>query len=152
MVVVGVFPTACQNSIFVPLEISVPEGLTADQVEAALIAALANFRIVPGLDPEQLVPDRMIKDLYGPGVRPRTRWSPERREPGLMYAGCQWRSHYLQIALHFDTQRVKIKLASSRNLDQQGDSIHDRAIILARRLADQITISLGQMTAYRGLS
>jgi hypothetical protein len=143
---------SCKTTQFSSERIHVPPGLRLDQVEVALVAALANYQIVPGLDPRMLTAENAMNSLYGftGSASKQNRWVPESRAQSTMVAGYRWRSHYLQIVMKYDQANVQLYIGDSRNLRQSGDTIHKGAIVRIRDLGRRIERSLGQMVAYRG--
>lgn len=134
--------------------IPVPPGLTANQVEVAILAALANTPVPKELSDGAAIADEAMTALFGP-IRyqslksSRHEWYPESRQPGQIIAGMNTRSHYLQVRLDFDTANIRPSISGSRNLSQSETRIHTNAIEWVYRLEDRIRRSLGIMSAYR---
>jgi hypothetical protein len=83
--------------------ITVPPGLTANDVRTAILADLGS----------------------GPGT---DRWYPESTEPGVIYAGYQRKSHQLRVAIEYDETSVRLRIAGSTNLNESNGRIHKHAI------------------------
>jgi len=135
--------------------IPVPPGLIAEQVEVAILAALANTPVPKELSDGTAIADRAMAAFFGPG-RYQTiqssqsqEWFPESRQPGRIIAGKSIRSHYLQVRLDFDTSNIRPSISGSRNLKQSDKSIHTNAIEWTHQLEDRIRRTVGFMSAYR---
>lgn len=124
-----------------PHEVSVPAGLTKSQVEWAILSAVAN---------RPLTPEQIATASVGPSRADwvhtfKGEWATEAIEDGLITAGLSVRSHYLQVAIHYDTTYVWSEITRSRNLNQSGTSIHKKAIAWNDRLVDRIRAELGRL-------
>ena len=143
---------ACRTALYSPLMVEVPPELTRDQVEIALIAALANRPIPGGLDSDEMTVENVFDALYGwrrgEGETRALEWLPEERQPGVIVAGYTWRSHYLKVGLDFDEEIVEVYILDSRNLNQTDNEIHKTAVALVRALGIRLEQSLAQMIAY----
>ncbi len=134
--------------------IPVPQGLSTEQVEVSILAALANTPVPKELSEGVDIADRALTAFFGPlryqSVRSsrNQEWYPESRKPGQIVAGLNVRSHYLQVRLDFDKSTVQPSISSSRNLKQSETRIHERAVEWAHSLEDRIRRSLGFMSAY----
>jgi hypothetical protein len=134
--------------------IPIPPGLTANQVEVAILAALANTPVPKELSDGAAIADQAMTAFFGPlryqSVQSsRHEWYPESRQPGQIIAGMNTRSHYLRVRLDFDASNIRPSISGSRNLSQSETRIHTNAIEWVYRLEDRIRRSLGIMSAYR---
>ena len=146
--------TGCRTTTIPTFElIPVPSGLKAAQVEVAILAALANTPVPKELSEGADIADRAMTGLFGPlrykSVRNRQEWFPESRTPGEIVAGMNYRTHYLQVKIGFDTTDVRLGISNSRNLSQDGTRIHKNAIQWVEQLDARLRRSLGFMSAYR---
>lgn len=149
--------TACRTTTIPTFEpIPVPSGLTAAQVEVAILTALANTPVPKELSEGVDIADRAMTALFGSmryqSARNRQEWFPESRTPGEIVAGMTYRSHYLQVKIGFDTSALHLGISNSRNLSQDGKSIHKNAIPWVEQLEARLRRSLGFMSAYRSTS
>ena len=140
---------ACRTA---PLEnpepIAVPRGLTAQQVEVAILAGILNkpppddYR--PGGDMDRETFDEFVWHHFLVDARTRS-WFPESRQRGLVVAAVNTRGHYLKVEIRHDTELVTIQVVESRNLQQSGGRIHKRALAWLRNLEVHIRRELGRM-------
>jgi|CXWL01.1.fsa_nt_gi hypothetical protein len=134
--------------------IPVPPGLTLNQVEVAILAALAKQPVPKELSEGADIADRAMAAYFGPLRYQSARssrsqeWYPESRQSGQIVAGLNVRSHYLQVRLDFDAAEIRPSISNSRNLSQSETRIHSNAIEWVHRLEDQIRRSVGFMSAY----
>lgn len=156
IVLVLLVSSACRTTTIPTFEpIPVPPGLTGEQVEVAILAALANTPVPKELSEGAALADRAMAVFFGPG-RYQTiqssrsqEWFPESRQPGRIIAGKSIRSHYLQVRLDFDTSSIRPSISGSRNLKQSEKDIHINAIEWTHQLEDRIRRAVGFMSAYR---
>lgn len=126
-------------------EIKVPDGLSLQQVQLAILSAIAERTLTP----EQLSTANDTGANRGEGYAQyvqlfKGKWSVESIKGGTITTGLSVRSHYLRIAIHFDTINVWSEIADSRNLDQSGKHIHKKAIAWKDRLMDRVRAELGK--------
>lgn len=76
------------------------------------------------------------------------RWFFEYEDDFALYAGYSVRSHYLQVAILIDADKVTSIVCDSRNLDQKPKSIHRKVPGWKGTLDDNIRIALGQAAEY----
>ncbi len=132
----------------------VPAGLTLDQVEVAILAALANTPVPRELSDGAAIADRALATFFGPlryqsvQASHNQEWYPESRQPGTIVAGLNVRSHYLQVRLDLSVSSIRTSITGSRGLKQSETQIHANAIEWVHRLEDRIRRSLGIMSAY----
>jgi len=149
--------TGCRTTTIPTFEpIPVPPGLTAPQVEVAILHALVNTPIPKELSEGADIADRAMTALFGPlryqsarSARNRPEWFPESRAPGEILAGMNYKRHYLQVKIGFDTTAVRVGISNSRNLTQSETRIHKNAIQWIEQLDVRLRRSLGFMSAYR---
>lgn len=65
-------------------------------------------------------------------------WAVEARSPGHIIAGLRIRKHYLQLTIQYDDKQFSSRITDSRNLDQDDNSIHRKALAWQRRLEADI--------------
>ena len=142
----------CRTAAYEPAAVAVPAGLEPAQVEVAVLAALADQPIPPGLAIDEDMGERAAQALYGwqPAYTPRNprMWALDRRDPGLVSASLTWRRHVLRVALRYDTERVEAHLRPSDHLRHRGREIHRGAIVRIDRLLATLRQRLQEMAAY----
>jgi len=131
------------------IEIEVPPGLTAQQVELAILSGILNQRPPETYDPRvglsELEFQALVWNHYLRSASARS-WFPESREPGYVVAAVSARRHYLRVGISFDTQTISIRLLESRNLRQSDTRIHERVPLWLDRLEEHIRRELGRMS------
>lgn len=129
--------------------IKVPPGLSVQQVELAILSGILNQRPPESYDPRSDMPDDEFQQLvwkhYLQSASARS-WFPESRSPGVIEAAVNARSHYLRVALAYDTTSIRMKILESRNLRQSGGRIHKRAVVWLDHLEEHIRRELGRMS------
>ncbi len=132
-----------------PPPIPVPRSLAQADVELAVLLAIADQPVPPNLTPGQQIADNALSAIIGPGYesvsRPRQYWYFEDRDAGVVFAGFQHRSHYMRVAVRYDTNSVTIQILESRNLRQSGTRIHKNALVWLQSLENRLRRTLGQM-------
>lgn len=154
LLILAVLPGCRTTAIptFDPLP--VPAGLTLDQVEVAILAALANTPVPRELSDGAAIADRAMAAFFGPlryqsvQASHNQEWYPESRQPGTIVAGLNVRSHYLQVRLDLSVTSIRTSITGSRGLKQSETQIHTNALEWVHRLEDRIRRSLGIMSAY----
>jgi hypothetical protein len=121
--------------------IAVPAGLEGEQVELAIMKALASRpRSNDGPD---IVVDigqfsaRIDTDAFDQDPA-QEGWHAESIEGDVVYAGFYRGAHYLRVAIGHDPREVRVRIVSSRNLKQSGHRIHKNAKIWVAQLEDRI--------------
>lgn len=125
-----------------PDRIPVPPGTTPDEVEAAIVSAIAEKHITPQELTEGLGTNWSNAKRQFAGT-----WAVENLQDGLVTAGLSVRSHYLQIGVHYDTSAVWVEILGSRNLKQTETHIHRKAYLWIARVEDRIRSELGTYAA-----
>ncbi len=132
-----------------PYTLPVPMGLTAQQIEVAVLAGILNMRPPREYDPTKELPreefDRLIWLRFVGTARSRG-WFPESREGETIYAAVYRREHYLRAAIEPQGRNLRIRIVESRNLKQNGRRIHKRAVKWLRNLEAHIRRELGRMS------
>src|SRR4029453_15515261 len=70
------------------------------------------------------------------------------KEPTTMvgsYGGLDVRSHYMRVAISYDTKQISTKIVESRNLKQSSGRIHRKANAWLAKLETKIRVALGQV-------
>lgn len=128
--------------------IPVPTGLSQVDVEAAVLASLSGDKGKKTLSAAEEITDNALKAGMWryESVRqgPSGTWFVESVSPGAVESGYVLRDHYLRAAIEFDDTTVNIRVVDSRNLQQDGDSIHKNAVRWLDQLEVQLRRSLGQ--------
>ena len=128
-----------------PTSIRVPSGLSVTDTKKALAAALAAVKV----DHDTWSLNQTWTSVTLTRGKQNNWWYPEDYGDEIIYAGYSWGSHYLQVAIHYDSQFVRIEITDSKNLKQNKKRIHGKALQLIGQLEDRIRISLGEMDAAR---
>jgi hypothetical protein len=130
--------------------IVVPSGLTENEIQIAILTALTDLSHPPAYDPNVIVAgsvgDAIAWSLFKEAERSSSGWYPESHEPGVIFAGLDVRSHYMRIAIHYDTKSVRTQIVESRNLKQSGGRIHRKANAWLAKLEAKIRVALGQVS------
>lgn len=152
----GVFGlSACTSAPIVQLApIPVPAGLSLEQVEVSILAALAKSPVPYELSGGPNIGDEAMSALFGSFRFESVRfeepdWFPESRQPGLIHAGHEVRQHYLQVRIDYTTSDVRLTITDSANLDQHGTTIHRNANDWVRVLESRIARSLSLMASHQ---
>ena len=145
---------SCQTApIPSPSVIEVPPGVSLSQVQVAILTAITERPEPPPYDDTVVLGqagDAIIWSLFKQSVAQQNAWFPESYSAGVIYAGLQIRSHYLRVAIRYDTEAVRTEIVESRNLDQSKTRIHENALVWVDRLNVKIRRALGQV-AFRGV-
>ena len=125
--------------------IRVPSGLTPEQVELAIVYALA--QPPPGTlelkHQASKVTAEILATLFG--ADDDKGWFVEAREPGVVYAGYRQDSHYLSTAIPYNTTMLRVEILRSDNLDQSDTRIHKAVYVWITDLEVKIRQALGQL-------
>jgi hypothetical protein len=124
-----------------PSPISLVYGLGVEDVELAILLAIADPLDLPALTPEQEITDELLPKIVG-GRRGTRRadnpWSFESRAPGDIFARYERGNVTMRVAIRFDDQLVMLRIVASRNLGQSGDRIDAEAFTLLAELDRRI--------------
>jgi len=132
--------------------IDVPPGLSPQQIEFAILAALADDPPPEDLSPEVEITDRALKAWFGWRYKSMStrgksnRWFLEGRSPGRITAGTERGSHYLRVGISHNSNRIDFKIEESRNLAETSDRIHEHAVLWIQNLEIEIRRILGQLS------
>jgi hypothetical protein len=154
LVAVTIALTACKsvpNSS--PPPINVPPSLAANDVELAILIAIADPPEPPKLSPGQQITDKILDAIVGSYdslSNPDQPWYFEDREPGAIFAGFQEDEFYIRVRVAFDTENVSLAIVESRNLDQTETRIHRGAFVRLQTLEGRIRRGLGKV-AHRNI-
>jgi hypothetical protein len=141
---------ACKSVPYAdPAPIPVPAGLEANEVEFAILLAIADPPDPPRLSPGQRITDHVLDAViwsYDSVEEPRTEpWYFEAREPSAIVAGYQHGPLYMRVRVKYDTKSVSLSIVESRNFDQTETRIHRGAFSRLQVLENRIRRSLGRM-------
>jgi hypothetical protein len=131
--------------------ISVPTGMTAAEVETAILITLiadAPFLIDTT---KPTTPDEIAQILRQSALRPpdRTpRWHLKRRSQKSIEAEYRRRNFTLLLELRYDEKTIQPTIIDSTNLKQSRNRIHKAAIIWAQQFSDRVSGSLRWMKQY----
>jgi hypothetical protein len=124
-----------------PPPINLRYGLGVEDVELAILLAIADPPEPPTLTPGQEITDELLSKILG-GRRGARRagnpWSFESREPEHIFAAYERGNVYMRVAIRFDDQLVMLRIVASRNLGQSGNRINDEAFTLLAELDRRI--------------
>jgi hypothetical protein len=135
-----------------PPPVSVPSKLTENDVELAILMAIADRTSPPKLAPGAKVTDSVLSAVIAApanntGRRQRDPWFFEDRLPGIVYAGFEERRFYMRVAVHYDAHNVTMEIVDSRGLKQSEDRIHKRAFIWLQQLEQRVRHALGTLAS-----
>jgi hypothetical protein len=141
--------SACRTAPIPPFTpIPVPDGLSLQQVELAIMAGILNKPPPPGYDPTLSMSEeefqRFLWEHFLRDARSRS-WFPESVGPGVVKASVNTRGYSLRVALDFDQKTISTRILSSENLSQSDTRIHRRALKWIARLHDHIQRELGRL-------
>ena len=132
-----------------PTVIQVPSGLTEQNVEIAILAAITNRHPPEDYIPSEALSDadfqRLVWRAFLHEAHGRS-WTVESRQPAEIVAVVNVRSHYLQLGIPFDTDTVRLEIRGSRNLMQSGNQIHRKVPLWIHGLEERIRRELGRMS------
>ena len=128
---------------------AVPNKLTENDVELAILMAIADRAVSPKLTPGEKVTDSFLSAVKDPASarRQKESWYFEDREPRIVYAGFQDRQFYMRVAVHYDARNVTMEIIDSRGLKQSEDKIHKRAFVWLRQLEQRVRRALGTLAS-----
>src|SRR5262245_57397594 len=144
IVILALFASACRTAPIETVQISVPPGLVAGQVEFAILATLANAPIPLEMTQADLAV--ALQENYA--EPPRLRWFIESKEPGIVYGGFRESNHSLTLRLQYDAQQITARVVSSNNLLQEDGRIHKNANVWVRELIPPLSKSLKQVASW----
>jgi hypothetical protein len=134
-----------------PPPIAVPNKLTENDVELAILLAIADRAVPPKFTPGEKVTDNLLSAVNDPASnrarRQRESWYFEDREPRIVYAGFQDRQFYMRVAVRYDARNVTMDIVDSRGLKQSEDKIHKRAFVWLRQLEQRVRHALGTLAS-----
>lgn len=134
-----------------PPPISVPSKLTENDVELAILMAIADRAVPPKLGPGEKATDSVLSAVIDPASntarRQKESWYFEDRQLGVVYAGFQERRFYMRVAVHYDAHNVTMEIVDSQGLKQTADRIHKRAFVWLRQLEGRVRRALGTLAS-----
>ena len=135
-----------------PSPILVPHGLNENDVENAILFAIADKPPPPDLTPGQRIADNALSAFFAAYYEKvgsaREYWYFEDRADGVVYAGFQDRRYYMRTAVHYDAEKVRMEILESRNLRQNYGYIHKKAFDYLMILESRIRRLLGQIATH----
>ena len=140
------------NSSLQPIDVRY--GLDVNDIELAILLAVADQPEPPTLFPGQTITDDLLKKIVGkqPGARSEGHpWTFEGRQSGLVFAGYALESVSMRVAIRFDDQLVMLRIIDSRNLGQNGDYIRAEALERLGELKSRIqatVVTVAQRNQY----
>jgi hypothetical protein len=141
---------ACKSVPYAdPPPIPVPRGLQDNDVEFAILLAIADPPEPPKLSPGQRISDQVLDAIvwsYDSVEEPRTEpWYFEARERRAILVGYQRGPLYMRVRVAYDTETVSLSIVESRNFDQTETKIHRGAFARLQTLENRIRRSLGRV-------
>jgi hypothetical protein len=134
-----------------PPPIAVPNKLTENDVELAILMAIADRAVSPKLTAGEKVTDSHLSMVNDPASnsarRQKESWYFEDRQPRIVYAGFQDRQFYMRVAVRYDARNVNMEIVDSRGLKQSEDKIHKRAFVWLRQLEQRVRRALGTLAS-----
>jgi len=132
-----------------PPPINVPNGLTNNQVQLALMMSIAD-KPLPPLSPGQQITDNVLTSLITgyESATPRQYWYFEDNDSNVLYAGFQRKNFYMRVAINYDNNKVVLEIVDSRNLRQTTTEIHKRAFQWLQTLENRIRRNLGYVAKW----
>jgi len=145
---------ACRTVPFPePHLIDIPEGMTQQQLEVAIVARILNSHLPPDYAPMVELPEEEFNALLWHrfvGTAHSRSWFPESREGGTIYASVNTRGLYLRAAIERGPKHLRVFIVESRNLSEGGGRIHKRAVAWLRNLEAHIRREVGRMSLIVG--
>ena len=129
----------------IPMHIGIPSGFATQQIEFAILAALASDPPTEGLTPEVEITDREFDEWFGwqyQMAQSDGRWVLESRRPGVIMAGFQRGPHYLRIAIFHAADEIRFAFDDSREMRESESYIHGNAVRWIEELDIRIRRSL----------
>jgi hypothetical protein len=133
-----------------PTTLLVPPGLTLQAVEIAVLAGIDQRSPPPAYDPYRELPqqefERMIDRDYLAPARLGS-WFPEWKVDHVRYASVDnWQEYHLLVGIHLGTDQVRIEYVESRNMNERGGRVNERARAWIRNLAAHIEQVFAQLS------
>ena len=134
--------------------IDVRYGIGAQDIELAILLAIAAPERTPALAPGQKISDELLMQIVGgrPGLRRAgNSWAFASRKPGLVFAEYEREQIWMRVAVKYDTQMVLLRIVESRGLGQAGNRIQARALTHLAELDGRIrqtVIKVAQRNRY----
>lgn len=131
------------NTSLPPIEIRY--GLAVEDIELAILLAIASPSKPPVLEPGEPITDDLLPAIIGRARRARGAerpWYFAGRRPGLVFAGYDRGAVAMRVAIRYDEEIILLRIVDSRNLGQTGDYIRVGAFALLRKLDDRIRRSV----------
>lgn len=156
LAILSLFLASCMTIPNVsPPPIEVPHGLNENDVELAVVMAVAARPAPPNLTPGQQITDNVLSTVIRARIDPRYRgvgergpmWYFEDRGPRVVYAGFQYRELYMRVAVRYDASKVTMTIVESRNLKQDESSIHKRAFAYLQGFENRVRRALGDLAS-----
>jgi hypothetical protein len=153
VVLVGILllaPAACRTRQLGPSPvIALPSALTSNQIKFAIAASVAGYPDPNALTKSEEMTDSALRALLAPFYRSINNqtdgeWFLESVEADAIFAGCQYKQHYLRTAIQIDEHYAKIEVLEARNLLYDGSHIHKQALVWLRTLELRVRRSLSQ--------
>lgn len=132
-----------------PATIQVPPGLTLQNVEIAILAAITNRPPPEDYLPLQALSDeefqRLVWGAFLHEAHSRS-WAVESRRPGEIIAAVNARGHYLQLGIPYSSEIVTLEIRRTENLNQNASHIHRKVPLWIQRLEQRNRRELGRMS------
>jgi len=146
VVVVLLLLGACKTTANIsPAPISIPSGFTESDVKAAILMATMDQR-GDGLTAGQRITDHAIGAILNnySTAGYSTNWFFESNDGRLIYVGYRNGLYYMHVSVDYNTMTsIKLKIEDSKNLKQDGDVIHKRALEWLDNFENRLRVTLG---------
>ena len=134
--------------------IPVPPNLSDEDAEMVLLFFLSNQPLPKEFTQGERIADQALQAFLGfryQSAQIQRVWFPESVEPGLLTVGYLNGQLYLRVAVRIQQHGIDLRLVDSKNLSQQGNQIHEVALIWLDELETGIRRALGQAATTRRL-
>lgn len=133
--------------------ISVPTGLTIQEVKLAIVRAVSPQSSPPELNQYQEITDRALRAHFGfryQSANQKGRWFIERIEGNSVFVGFDNRKHYFGVEYVIENHQVSQKIDGSRNLGQSDTRIHKAVFRWLGEMESNIRQQMWNVKSYKG--
>jgi len=136
-----VLGVGCNTIAIMPRDpIDVPRGLTDRQVELVILQSALGLRLATGDERRMAEEEGFVEPTY---IQFRNSdWQLEDNRPGVILASVSPRTHYLRVAIRYDSNRVRVEIDGAENMKYDGSFIHGKAIRWIGNLEESIRSGL----------
>jgi hypothetical protein len=138
--------SACKTTENIsPPPIAIPSGFTENEIKAAILMATMDQR-GDGLTAGQRITDHAIGAILNnyASAGYSTNWFFESNDGRIVYVGYRSGIYYMHVSVDYNTMTgIKLKIVDSKNLKQDGDVIHKRALQWLDSFENRLRVTLG---------